>query len=207
MKKKLAILFLIVILAFIFLKLGKPKKDDYLVKINNYTISLQEFNDEFKGSAYAKENTPESRREFLNSLIRKKLVLQDAQARGLDRDPEFLKSIERFWEQSLLKRSIDEKAREIMGSFSIKDNVVEEVYNKLKTEGKADKPYQEMYQQIRWSLVQVYESREINKWLTSLYKKADIKVNEAYILKKPKENTPVLSNAGKQGNVITKKNK
>jgi len=183
MKKIVSAIFLLVIIFMLF-KLKAPKQEDYLVKINNYTITLQEFNEEFRDSAYAKNNTPESKREFLNMLIRRKLVLQDAQARGLDKDKEFLKSIERFWEQSLLKRAMDQKSQEITGSASIPDSVVQTIYNKLKSEGKADKPYEQMYSQIKWSLTQIQESQAINKWLVSLYKKAEIKINPAYVSKK-----------------------
>jgi len=190
MKKIIGAIFLLVII-FLLFKLKSPKQEDYLVKINNYTITMQEFNDEFKSSAYAKNNTSESRREFLNMLIRRKLVLQDAQARGLDKDKEFLKSIERFWEQSLLKRVMEKNSQDIIGPISVPDSAIEAVYNKLKSEGKADKPYDQMYSQIKWSLTQLQESLAVNKWLISLYKKANIKINEAYISKKSQNNTPI----------------
>lgn len=179
--KKIFITILLLIIIFVFIKLKPPKQEDYLVKINNYTITMQEFNDEFKASAYAKNNTLESKKEFLSMLIQRKLVLQDAQARGLDKDKEFLKSIERFWEQSLLKQVLDKKSQEINGSLSIPDSAVEAIYNKLKSEGKADKPYAQMYSQIKWSLTRLQESQAINRWVVSLYKKANIKINGVLI--------------------------
>lgn len=180
MKKIISAILLLLGVIMIF-KLKASKPEEYLVKINNYTITPQEFNEEFRASAYAKDNTLESKREFLNMLIRRKLVLQDAQARGLDKDKEFLKSIERFWEQSLLKRMMDEKSKDITGSATISDNAIQAVYNKLKSEGKADKPYEQMYSQIKWSLAQIQESGAINAWLALLYKQANIKINPAYV--------------------------
>jgi len=190
--KKIVSSILLLVIIFMFFKLKPPKQEDYLVKINNYTITLQEFNEEFKSSAYAKNNTPDSKRDFLNMLIWRKLILQDAQARGMDKDKEFLKSIEHFWEQSLLKRMMNQKSQEITGSASISDSEVEAIYNKLKNEGKADKPYDQMYKQIKWSLTQLQESLMINKWLASLYKKANIKINGAYISKKSDNKIPAL---------------
>ncbi|HNW39621.1 MAG TPA: hypothetical protein PKI44_04270 [Candidatus Omnitrophota bacterium] len=181
--KRIITVILLVVIVFMFLKSKTPKPENYLVKINNYTLTPQEFVEEFQASAYAKDNTPESRREFLNMLIRRKLVLQDAQARGLDKDKEFLKSIEHFWEQSLLKRVMDKKSQEINGSASVQDSAIEAVYNKLKSEGKADKPYDQMYKQIKWSLTQLKETQAINKWLGVLYKKAQIKINPDYVAK------------------------
>lgn len=183
--KKIIVALIIIITLFVLLMLkGSKEQQNYLVKINNYTITPQEFNEEFLASAYSKENTPESRREFLNTLIRRKLVLQDAQSRGLDKDKEFLKSIERFWEQSLLKLVMDQKAKEISSSTVVPDAAVEAVYNELKKEGKANKPYDQMYSQLKWSLTQIREAQALNRWLASLYKAADIKVNPVFISKK-----------------------
>lgn len=191
MKKILSAVLLLLVI-FLFFKLKTPPREDYLVKINNYTITPQEFIEEFKGSAYAKNNTPEGKREFLNMLIRRKLVLQEAEARGLDKDKEFLKSIERFWEQSLLKRAMDKKFQEIQGSILVSDKAVEAVYNKLKSEGKADKPYDQMYKQLKWSLTQLQESQAINKWLMELYKDAQIKINPDYVAQQKQDATAAV---------------
>jgi hypothetical protein len=191
MKRILSALFLLVIIFMLF-RLKAPKSQEYLVKINNYTITSQEFNEEFLASAYAQNNTPESKREFLNMLIRRKLVLQDAQARGLDKDKEFLKSIERFWEQSLLKRMMDKKSQEITGTSSIPDSAVEKAYNKLKSQGKADKPLDQMRSQIKWSLNQFQESQALNKWLVMLYRQANIKINPAYVFQQDDENKAIV---------------
>jgi hypothetical protein len=194
--KKIALgLILLVIVLFVAFKLKPPKQEDYLVKINNYTITPQEFNEEFQASAYAKDNTPESKKEFLSMLIRRKLVLQDAQSLGLDKDKEFLKSIERFWEQSLLKRMMDKKTHEISGQAQIPDSAVKILYEKLKNEGKADKPYEQMYSQIKWSLSRIQESQAVNQWLLSLYKKAEIKINPAYVVKTSQPKAPVAGAA------------
>ena len=88
-----------------------PEKD-VVAKINNYEITKDKFEAEFKDSIYGQVDTPEAREEFLNNLIERKLILQDAQRKGLDKQPEFLKRIEKFWEQSLLKVALDQKTGE-----------------------------------------------------------------------------------------------
>ena len=89
------------------------KAAEVVVSINNYDITRDEFETLFRESAYGKSDTPESRREFLGNLIDRKLILQYAQKEGLDREGAFLKMIESFWEQSLLKVALDRKNREI----------------------------------------------------------------------------------------------
>jgi hypothetical protein len=154
-----------------------PKDKQILAKINNYEITLDEFQEEFRDSPYARNETPESKKEFLNNLINRKLILQDAQKRGLDRDKSFLKMIERFWEQSLLKLAIDKKTQEIAGSVSVSDKEIEDAYNNLLKEGKTDKTYDQMYQQIKWEINRSKQTQYLNDWINQLHKKADIKVN------------------------------
>lgn len=120
MKNKMIILFMAMIIAGCACPL--PKDEKVLAKVNNYTITLEEFEVEFKESPYAKDNTPEAKKDFLKILIGRKLILQDAQAKGLDKEKVFLKMIERFWEQSLLKLALQTKSQEIAALAQVKNN-------------------------------------------------------------------------------------
>ncbi|MBI3991296.1 MAG: hypothetical protein HY350_04010 [Candidatus Omnitrophica bacterium] len=154
-----------------------PQNKQILAKINNYEITLDEFDEEFKGSGYDRNGTLDTQKDFLNNLINRKLILQDAQKKGLDKDKGFLRMIERFWEQSLLKLAIDKKTRETAGSALVTDKEIEDAYNNLVKEGKADKAYDQMYQQIKWEITRSKETKALNEWVAQLHKKADIKVN------------------------------
>ncbi len=154
-----------------------PKNKQILAKINNYEISLDEFKEEFRDSSYASNEALDSEKDFLNSLINRKLILQDAQKKGLDKDKSFLRMIERFWEQSLLKLAIDRKTKETAGSVMVTDKEIEDTYNNLVKESRADKPYDQMYQQIKWQITRNKETQQLNDWVAQLHKKSDIKVN------------------------------
>lgn len=99
-----------------------PRDKKVLAKINNYEITLNEFEEQFRESPYSRDNTLEARKDFLKVLIGRKLILQDAQAKGLDKEKEFLKMIERFWEQSLLKLALQRESQKIAGSSEVKNN-------------------------------------------------------------------------------------
>jgi len=120
MKRK--IIFLLTLVLLFGCTKTAPKQKQILAKINNYEITLNEFKEEFRESSYSQDNTPESRKEFLKSLIGRKLILQDAQVIGLDKQKDFLKMIERFWEQSLLKLALERKSQEIAGLPEVKNN-------------------------------------------------------------------------------------
>lgn len=177
--KKYSILFLLaILLSSAGCTRGPGEKQNILAKINNYEIAKEEFEREFKDSSFGRADTLESRREFLDNLINRKLILQDAQSGGLDKDKDFLKLIERFWEQSLLKIALDRKTKEVSGAVFVSDKAIEEVYNKMAGEGKADRPYAKMYSQIKWELARAGQSKIMDNWVSSLRKKADIKINQ-----------------------------
>jgi len=174
-------LFLLIFLLVIFGCGKAPQEKDIVVKINDYEISKQEFEEDFKDSSFGMADTLESRKEFLNNLINQKLILQDAQRKDLDKDKNFLRMIERFWEQSLLKLTIDKKSKQVSGSVSVSDRDVESVYQNMVKEGTADKPYLQMYKQIKWEITKIKESKAMNEWINDLHKNACIEVNESLL--------------------------
>jgi hypothetical protein len=179
--KNLILVFMIPVFLVGCCPYNKPK--GAAIKINNYEITKAEFEQEFKDSSFGQVDTLESRKEFLDNLINRKLILQNAQANGLDKGKDFLKMIERFWEQSLLKLALDRKSKEIAGVSIVSDKEIEGAYKNLLKEGKTDKPYEQMSQQIKWGLTKVKESQMMNQWLMQLRKGANIQVNKELILK------------------------
>lgn len=172
-----------VMLAFISgcTRYDRPK--DIVVKVNSYEISRAEFEQEFKDSSFGREDTAQSRREFLNNLIERILIVQDAQKSGLENDPQFLKMVEKFWIQSLLKLALEKKTKDFAGVSFVSDKAIEEAYQLMLKEGKTTKPPEEMYQQIKWSLMMAKESQMMNDWLGQLHENADIRINKDLILK------------------------
>jgi len=91
----------------------QPKPAEHVVaKIGDYTITHEEFEDAFKSSSYGTQDNAASRQAFLNNMINQKLIILDAQTRGLDKDKDFLRMIENFWEQSLVTVALQQKTRE-----------------------------------------------------------------------------------------------
>ena len=101
------------------------------VKINNYEISKAEFEQEFKDSGFGMVDTVQSRKDFLDNLVYRILIMQDSQKSGLDNGPQFLKMIEKFWINSLLKLALEKKSQEFAGASFVSDKTVEEAYQKM----------------------------------------------------------------------------
>lgn len=143
-------LFIIIALSGCCPSSASHEDKEAIVSVNNYCITRSEFESEFKTSPYWKTDTPESRQEFLNTLIDRKLILQYAQKEGLDREVNFLKSIEKFWEQSLLKIALDKKTKDIEA--------------KLSTSG--------------WEAKRNEETKMLNDWMSELHKQAHITIKD-----------------------------
>lgn len=95
-----------------------------IAKINNYELTEEDFRDNAaimtRGEFYARDKE-KAKKEFLEELITKNVLLQEAQAQDFDKDKAFMKEIQRYWEQALLKLLIKKKTREISGSMNIRE--------------------------------------------------------------------------------------
>lgn len=169
---------LLIILALFIYGCANPDKNKLvLLEIGNYELTKSEFEEEFRNSSYGADDTLESRRDFLNNLINQKLILEDAQKKNLDKEKSFLKSVEKFWEQSLLRIALDKKTKEIADSVSVKEKNIKDIYEKLVKSGKTAKSYEEMREQIKWELISIYSQIYMDDWIAQLRRNARIKVN------------------------------
>ncbi len=89
------------------------------IVINDRTVTSTEFE-----SLYSQQQHGQSKTDFINSLITKELLIQESRRLGIDKDESFRKSIQNFYEQSLIKLLIDRKIS------SLKTNDTDDEFNK-----------------------------------------------------------------------------
>ena len=95
---------------------AKDTKKEVIAVIGDYSLYKEDFLSEL--SLYPPEyRNKVPKEQLLNDIIEKKVLLLEAQRQGLDRDPEFMKMIERFWEQGLLRSLLNKKSDEVLGSI------------------------------------------------------------------------------------------
>ena len=155
----------------------RDQKNEAAVKISTYTLTANEFEELF--SEYEMNgDTPGNRENFLNNLITRKLLLEEAQRRGLDTQKDFLRSIENFWEQSLLKLVVDQKVKEIEKNITVTESEVEADYQKWAQENpETPKPLQEVQSLIEWRIRKAREAQAMEEWTNDLIQKAPIQVD------------------------------
>ena len=175
-------MFIILLSLFIFYGCGRPTSKDMspiIAKVDVCEISAQELQEGFATSAFsARPDKIQARRDYLEMLIDQKLILLDAQKRGLDKAPDFLKSVEKFWAQSLVNVSLGQKTMELHRGSMVRDEDVRRIYETMVREGVTSKSFEDVYPQIKWQAQKQMESQRLQEWMEGIRKNMAVTVNE-----------------------------
>lgn len=154
----------------------------YVAVIGDYVVTQAEFMKMYEGSIFAREDSIESRKVFLDNLINQKLILLDAQAKNLDKKQDFLESVQRFWEQALLKVALEQKNKEMSGEIQVSEKEVELAYQQMSEEQQNVLSYAESYPQLKWQVTRAKEASLMEKWIDDLRQTASIHINESVLM-------------------------
>lgn len=78
--------------------------EDVAIQINDRIISRAEFNQKYQSRGGVQDPfTAQPGEDFIQALITKELLIQEAKRLGLDREEPFRQSVQNFYEQSLIK--------------------------------------------------------------------------------------------------------
>lgn len=110
---------------------GEKEQDDRVVaRVNDYNVIVADFKtvvNPYVDTADAELNRKEVKAALLDDIIIRKVLIQEAQRQGLDKQKPFMREIERYWEQSLikllLKKKSEEMARDILGEKERRDAI------------------------------------------------------------------------------------
>jgi len=137
MNKQLTITIpLLALFLLIFSACGKESEQQRKVAlVNGAPIFLKNYKEEIaliSRSNPAFKVTRESLEEQLNTVIDKKLMIQEAVRLGLSDDDQFLKTIKRFWEQTLIRELIGVKSAEWSDHLFATDSEVRSHYERMR---------------------------------------------------------------------------
>ncbi|MDD5439055.1 MAG: hypothetical protein PHS37_02605 [Candidatus Omnitrophica bacterium] len=94
-----------------------PSPDDAVVaKINNYELTVFDFKDAAQRTLPMRDyrkDPAKAKADFLEQLVTSKVLIQEAQKENLDKERSFMKEIEHYWEQALIKLLLNKKAAEV----------------------------------------------------------------------------------------------
>ena len=118
----------------------KKTSERIVAVVNDYKMTVEDFNYESREVLRMGRllgETPVTKEDILDALIAKELLLQEAQKRNLDKDRNFMKTIELYWEQTLIRDLLTKKTREIEKTTAVYENEIVDYYNNMKNKIKA----------------------------------------------------------------------
>ena len=166
--KKFAVLTLIVSFLFAFVACAKKEdqKGAYLATVGNSKITQADLEREIKSLPEFAQKLFEGsagKEKFLDELIKKELLYQEALKKGLDKNPDYQKKVEDFRKLTLIGQLLE---KEIEAKSKVTDQDVKDYYEKHKDELTS-------VSQIRASHILVKTEDEANKILERIKKGED----------------------------------
>ena len=113
---------------------SKKEAGPIAARVNEYKMTADDLKEDIENSPYSADEKKDIN-EFLDFSIRKQVLIQEAQKLGLDRQRPFMKTIERYWEQTLIRELLKKKMQEISKTVpkseqtKALDNWIEQLYN------------------------------------------------------------------------------
>lgn len=159
----------------------KSKGQHVLAKINNYELTVQDFNDEIsltRGNKNLSADPLKAREQLLQEIINKKILILQAQKLNFDKDKAFMKEIERYWEQALLKLLLKRKSEELIGIINVSDKEVQQEYQRMREEDSSIGSFQNLAPQLREELLDRKRMEALEAWIDGLRKNAKVEINE-----------------------------
>ena len=117
----------------------KPKEEKVVARVNDYVMTVKDLEEEIRNAPYVAEEVRDLEK-VLDLAVRKQVLIQEAQRQGLDRKKSFMETIERYWEQALIKELLQKETGRIYENVGKEkqnkalDDWLEELYKKADIE-------------------------------------------------------------------------
>jgi len=161
---------------------GDPESDGKtLARINDYRLSLSDFQYQLANELEMDRTfkvTDEARKAFLEDIIRKELLLQEAERLKLDREEKFIRAIERYWEATLIRDLMEKKSREIDDRIFITEEELKTYYEERKARDPALAPLNQVEEELGRELREIKKTETMRQWMDELRQKAVIEIND-----------------------------
>jgi hypothetical protein len=154
---------------------------DILARVNDYELTREEFQQQLASEMELDKDfklTDEAKGEFLEGLIRKELLIQEAKRRKLDREDKFIRAIERYWESTLIRDLLETKGSEIQKSTVVSEEEIETRYRERKASNEGLPPLEEIRDELTQEILEEKKSRALKGWIDGLREEAKVEINE-----------------------------
>ena len=157
---------------------------DILATVNNYKLTLSEFQTLLAADMDIDRDlkiTDPVKKEYLNQIIQKQILIQEAKRLKFDQKTKFIRTIERYWEATLIRDLMGSKGQEIEKKTIVTQEEVERYYNEMKKKDSALPPLPEIDQALSAKIREEKKTAMFQQWVEELKREAKIHTNEALL--------------------------
>ena len=181
-KKSIYWLLVIILSSFLFCcSQEKIEENKTLAKINDYVLTLDEFQTQLAQEVRFDKDfkvTKEAKKAFLDQLITKEILIQEAKRRNLDRKEKFIRAIERYWESTLIRDLMEMEQQKIEKRTLVSEEEIEMQYNEMKKSDNNLPQIDLIRHQISKKIMKDKKQRLLEEWSNQLKKSARVEINE-----------------------------
>ncbi len=184
--KPLFIFILALSMSFFCCAQEETEKGEVLASINDYELTLKEFEDQLVSELELEKDfklTKEAKKEFLDQLIRKEILIQEAKKLDLDRKEKFINAIQRYWEATLIKNLMELKGEELSQRAYVSQEEIEARYNEMKESQGNLPPLEKIQEKIAEKLMEQKKREKLMEWIDNLRKNAKVEIDQKLLLK------------------------
>jgi len=158
-----------------------------VARINDYQLTLKEFETRLAADMEMDPEfklTQQAKKTFLDQLIQRELLIQEAMKLKLDRRDQFIQAIERYWQSTLIRDLLELKGKEIEKQTYISEEEVMLRYQQMKADDETLPPLEKIRADIIQHLKEEKKTEKLKKWIETLREKATIEINQELIQEK-----------------------
>ncbi|MCP4690156.1 MAG: hypothetical protein GY859_19040 [Desulfobacterales bacterium] len=185
-KKAIYPIFLVVMILLAACSGERPEKKRILARVNDYELTLSEFEAKLVENMAPDEEfrlTLEMKKKFLDELVRKEILIQEARRLKLDRKDKFIRAMEKYWEQTLIRDLYDAKSDSLSKEGYVSSEEIERFYNEKKKSNADIPPLEEVREIIAGELKEQKNREKLMEWERTLQEKADISIEHEMLSK------------------------
>ena len=163
-----------------------PVGNKVVAKINDYEISVDDFQTQLAEEQEFEKDfklTEATKRQFLDDLIRKELLIQEAKRMDLDRERDFMKTIERYWESTLVRNLIARKSSEIDKKILVSEEEIQDGFKSLKSQNDDLPALESVHAILENEIRETKKSAALQVWMDELYRKANVTIDTDLLMK------------------------
>ncbi len=159
---------------------GQKSDEEIVARINEYNLSLKEFETQLAANL---DTDPEfqldqqAKDAFLDQLIQRELLIQEAMKLKLDRRDRFIRTIERYWQSTLIRDLLELKGVEVEKQTYVSEEEVTGRYQKMRNEDPSLGPIETFREEIMQGLKEEKKTQKLKEWIGLLQKNAKIEIN------------------------------